>query len=309
MKTCKYWLMATIVFVGGVGSACARNTPTPRGIPQPDAESNMPDPGEETIDAAFDAFLNDMDIYNSIGIDTLNEMLDEEPPPFLLDVRSVEELEMNGYIAGAVVIPLRSLGQNTSLLPDFDTTIVSYCGSGWRCTIAMTALEALGWQDVLTLKGNSFGGWLDAGYPISKGVPEAVPLNAAQPDAMLLARIDETLSSIPEGWGAIANHTLYSEIVENSDILLIDVRRQEELVESGLIEGAAHIALESLIDDKANWPGDQDAKIVIYCRSGHRSTIAMTILWTYGYSDVRSLYGGIYGWLAAGYPVVEYALQ
>lgn len=309
MKTCKYRMMAIIVFVGILSSACARNTPITRGAPQPDAESNMTEPTEERIDAAFDAFLNDMAIYNIIGIDALNYMLGEEPPPFLLDVRSVQEVESNGYIEGATVIPLREIGQNTNLLPDFDTTIVSYCGSGWRCTIAMTALAALGWQDVLTLKGNSFGGWVNAGYPVSKGVPEAVPLNAAQPDAVLLARIDETLYSIPKNWGAITTDTLHSEIVENSDILLIDVRRQEELEESGLIEGAIHIALESFIDDKPNWPDDKDAKIVIYCGSGHRSTIAMTILWTYGYSDVRSLYGGIYGWLDAGYPVVKYAMQ
>jgi rhodanese-related sulfurtransferase len=40
------------------------------------------------------------------------------------------------------------------------------------------------------------------------------------------------------------------------------------------------------------WPADSAAPIVVYCGSGHRSTIAMTILWSYGYTDVRSLRGG-----------------
>jgi rhodanese-related sulfurtransferase len=33
----------------------------------------------------------------------------------------------------------------------------------------------------------------------------------------------------------------------------------------------------------------------------------MTILWAYGYENVRSLRGGIAEWLNAGYPVVEMA--
>jgi rhodanese-related sulfurtransferase len=55
----------------------------------------------------------------------------------------------------------------------------------------------------------------------------------------------------------------------------------------------------------ANWPADKDATIVIYCGSGHRSTIAMAILWSYGYSNVTSLKGGFGGWVDAGFPVVE----
>jgi rhodanese-related sulfurtransferase len=51
------------------------------------------------------------------------------------------------------------------------------------------------------------------------------------------------------------------------------------------------------------WPADSAAPIVVYCGSGHRSTIAMTILWSYGYTDVRSLRGGMGAWVSAGYPV------
>ena len=38
------------------------------------------------------------------------------------------------------------------------------------------------------------------------------------------------------------------------------------------------IPLESFLADKALWPEDKDAEIVIYCGSGHRSTMAMAIL-------------------------------
>jgi rhodanese-related sulfurtransferase len=56
---------------------------------------------------------------------------------------------------------------------------------------------------------------------------------------------------------------------------------------------------------KDQWPADQDATIVAYCGSGHRSTMAMTMLWSYGYNDIRSLKGGFGGWAEAGYPIAE----
>jgi rhodanese-related sulfurtransferase len=324
MKSRFVWLFAFVLVLGMLLSACGGAAPT--AMPEeveaaemeaPEVEESEPEPepepkpvvfSEADLDAAYTTFLADMAAYNTISLDALNGLLVEDPP-FLLDVREVSELEEKGYIEGAVVIPLREIGQNTELLPSFDTTIVSYCGSGWRCTIALTALEALGWEDVLCLKGDSFSGWLEAGYPAVEGVPEADALNAAQPDPALLEVIDETLVDVPEGFGGIAADALNSEIIENPDLILIDTRRAEEVEEKGMIEGAVHIPLESFIDGKADWPADEDAKIVVYCGSGHRSTIAMTILWSYGYSDVRSLKGGFGGWAEAGYPIVEYVME
>ncbi|MDX1435793.1 MAG: rhodanese-like domain-containing protein, partial [Anaerolineales bacterium] len=115
---------------------------------------------EAELDAAYLAFLTDMEAYNTIGLDGLNEMM-AESQPYILDVREYSELEENGYIEGAVNIPLRQVLDNPGLLPAFDEPIVSYCGSGWRCTIALTALEGLGWEDVRGLKGGSYGGWVD----------------------------------------------------------------------------------------------------------------------------------------------------
>ena len=37
--------------------------------------------------------------------------------------------------------------------------------------MASAALEALGWEDVLCLKGGSFAGWAEAGYEVSEGLP------------------------------------------------------------------------------------------------------------------------------------------
>jgi rhodanese-related sulfurtransferase len=55
------------------------------------------------------------------------------------------------------------------------------------------------------------------------------------------------------------------------------------------------------------WPTDLDAQITIYCGSGHRSTMVMEMMLSFGYSNVTSLSGGFSGWVTADYPVVEYA--
>ena len=276
---------------------------------EPAAATAPETPSEEDLDAAFDAFLGRMVRYNTISLEDTNLALVEDPPPFLLDVRNVAEAEEKGHIEGAVLVPLRELGQNLDLLPDFDDHIIVYCGSGWRAAIAMTALEALGWNNVDVLTGGSFTGWVDAGYPVVEGVPPApVALAAAQPDPQMAAEMDAMLSSIPEGWGVVTNEALNLELIENDDLILIDVRRPEERAEKGFIDAPNEqisIPLETFIADKALWPADKDAPIVVYCGSGHRSTIAMSILRAYGYTDVRSLKGGFGGWAGAGFPVTQ----
>ncbi|MCA9938182.1 MAG: rhodanese-like domain-containing protein, partial [Anaerolineales bacterium] len=101
---------------------------------------------------------------------------------------------------------------------------------------------------------------------------------------------------------------LNTALIENPDLILIDVRREEEVAENGIIaaDNVLTIPLESFIAMRDLWPADPDASIVTYCGSGHRSTIAMSILWSYGFTDVLSLNGGFSGWVEAGYPVVEY---
>jgi rhodanese-related sulfurtransferase len=91
------------------------------------------------------------------------------------------------------------------------------------------------------------------------------------------------------------------------------VRTLEEVSEKGIIDAGEivqlHIPLEEFISNSADWPADKAAQIVIYCGSGHRSTMAMSILWAYGYTNVRSMSGGFAAWIEAGYPVSEYVAQ
>lgn len=288
---------------GGFGEWVAAGLPGVN-VPEPEVAFDM--------DTAFNTFLADMEGYNTVGLEDLNLMLAEDPPPFVLDVRELSEVEENGHIEGAVNIPLREVADHVEWLPSFDTTIVSYCGSGWRCTIALTALEAMGWENVLGLKGGSFGGWVEAGYPVVEGAaPEPMELNAAEPDPAAVAAMQAMLQSVPDGYGGISADDLFLAIGENPDLILIDARTDAEVEENGVIEAEnwIHIPLEEFVNMKELWPADLDAPIAVYCGSGHRSTIGMSILWSYGYTDVLSLKGGFAAWTEAGYPAVEFVAQ
>jgi rhodanese-related sulfurtransferase len=262
---------------------------------------------EEALDKVYQTFLENMVSYNAITPEDLLNRLGEETAPFLIDVRSQAEVEQTGLIEGAIVVPLRDLAkaESIALLPDFETNIVVYCGTGWRCTIAMTFLVALGWQDVQALGGSSLTEWLDLGYPVVTEIPSAAPLNVAQPDPDMQSWLDELLQKLPNGFAAVTPDILNQAIEDYPDLILIDVRKADEALAEGGIENAIHIPLESLISMKEKWPSSKQAKILFYSNEGYRSTIAMSMLWTYGYVGVASLKGGFNAWVESGYPVAK----
>lgn len=81
--------------------------------------------------------------------------------------------------------------------------------------------------------------------------------------------------------------------------VLIDVRTPQEF-NSGYIEGAVNIPVQELaqrLDEIA-----QDQPVVLYCRSGNRSSNAARMLANAGYDQVYDL-GGVIDWQAQGYPL------
>ncbi len=79
-----------------------------------------------------------------------------------------------------------------------------------------------------------------------------------------------------------------SEIIQNKNITIIDVRTQKEY-ESGHIKGAINIPVTE-IEAEINY--DKDKPIAVYCRTGARSSEAAKTLEKMGYTKIYDL-GGI----------------
>ncbi len=88
----------------------------------------------------------------------------EKPAPVLLDVRTEEEWAQ-GHLAGAVHLDRGYLELRVeTLVPDKQTPVVCYCGSGVRSLFAAQAMHTLGYQRVQSL-ARGFAGWKQAGLP------------------------------------------------------------------------------------------------------------------------------------------------
>ena len=83
---------------------------------------------------------------------------------------------------------------------------------------------------------------------------------------------------------------------------LIDVREDEEW-QAGHAPDAVHLPMAQVPERIAEIPAEGD--VVIVCRSGHRSAEVVRYLIGQGYDNVRNLADGMFGWVAAGRPLVS----
>lgn len=84
--------------------------------------------------------------------------------------------------------------------------------------------------------------------------------------------------------------------------LIVDVRTPDEW-NSARIHQAVHMPLADILAGKIPEAG-KDSDIVLQCGSGYRSNIAGSILKQKGFTQVKSLAGGIFAWSNANLPVV-----
>lgn len=88
--------------------------------------------------------------------------------------------------------------------------------------------------------------------------------------------------------------------MKSESIDLIDVRAPEEWNE-GHVPGAQHIPLTMLESACQQLP--QQRPIALICRSGHRASLAASLLEKKGYTSVINIRGGMQAWKQAGLPL------
>ncbi len=99
---------------------------------------------------------------------------------------------------------------------------------------------------------------------------------------------------------------LVSEMKSDPDLLLIDLREIQEVVDLGTIPGAQNVArgmLEFWADPASPYYRDyfgEDKRIVTFCAGGGRSVYATLALKDMGYKNVAHLEAGFNGWKKAG---------
>lgn len=78
------------------------------------------------------------------------------------------------------------------------------------------------------------------------------------------------------------------------DYVLLDVREDYERAEFNI--GGIHIPLGQLTMSFEKLAPYKDDELVIYCRSGKRSAMAVELLRQSGFSNPRNLTGGMLAW-------------
>lgn len=104
---------------------------------------------------------------------------------------------------------------------------------------------------------------------------------------------------------------LKAEMIENPDLLLLDIREIQELVDLGTLPKAIHCArgmLEFWASPASPYFREyfqESRRTVVFCAGGGRSVLAVESLRAMGFSNVAHLEAGFGGWKKQGEPIED----
>lgn len=94
------------------------------------------------------------------------------------------------------------------------------------------------------------------------------------------------------------------EIINKSDVLVVDVREQNEYAQER-IENSVNIPLSQSLLELNNIENLKSKKIILYCKAGVRSMIVAAKLQEDGFeNDVINLTGGLNAWKDCKLPFI-----
>ena len=104
---------------------------------------------------------------------TTKRALDQGERFFLVDTREESEWG-NGHLPGAIHLGKGVIERDIeATVPDHDSSLVLYCGGGYRSVLAADNLGRMGYRNVISLDGG-WRGWNERGLPVEDG-PGADP--------------------------------------------------------------------------------------------------------------------------------------
>ncbi|MEE9249302.1 MAG: MBL fold metallo-hydrolase [Dehalococcoidia bacterium] len=278
----------------GAGSACGRNLSTETvstiGIQRQYNYALQPMSKEEFIDIVtvdqpeapayfiYDAMLNRKKrptlektlerVLKPISVEQILQMVNAGAQ--VVDVREPADFA-GAHLAGSINIGLGGKFANwCGSILDSDRPIVIIAEPGREDEAAMR-LGRIGFDHV--------AGYLGGGMQALDSRPD------------LIVRTDRVTAA-----------TLAEQLASTEPPLVLDVRAEREWQETA-IAGSLCIPLNHLAERTNEIPGDR--KIVVYCATGYRSSIAASILEQNGITQVADLVGGIAAWEASRLPTVS----
>ena len=129
-----------------------------------------------------------------------------------------------------------------------------------------------------------------------------LPASSAEIDKSLVSAAEKMLSTMPADFYQIDAAAAQQQI-ENAKPFVLDVRETAEMAK-GKIAGSLNIPIRDLPKMIAKLPESKSAPILTYCQVGYRGGMSVTVLRMWGYTNVRTIKGGLDAWEKAGLPVV-----
>jgi rhodanese-related sulfurtransferase len=118
--------------------------------------------------------------------------------------------------------------------------------------------------------------------------------NASANGAAPTASAPATATPGPAEYHKLLPEEAKARIDSGDPVVIVDVRTAAEFAESR-IPGAINVPNEEILDQMPEALPDKDAELLIYCRSGRRSSDAAHKLVAMGYTRVYD-FGGIIDW-------------
>ena len=269
------FIVMTIVLM-----ACTPATEAPFAVKEPEIleeevvvteEVEQIEEEEEVVEVDEPADFEEVSV-TAITVDTLKIMIDERPESFTL-VNTYISFEKN-IPNTDLHIPGEEILENLEKLPrDKDAEIVLYCLDGKMSKAASAILVQDGYTNVKTVIGG-LNTWDLVGYPLEVDALGYTKITAGALKTMLDER--------PESFILVNTFTSFEKNIPNTDL---------------------HIAADDILENLDKFPQYKDAEIVLYCWGGEMSKAASADLVEAGYTNVKTVMGGINTWEAVGYPL------
>ncbi|HET9179636.1 MAG TPA: rhodanese-like domain-containing protein [Terriglobia bacterium] len=101
-----------------------------------------------------------------VDIHQVKQWLDSGNKFGLIDVREDREWAA-GHLPRSIHIGKGVIERDIEqAIPDRNTTLVLYCGGGYRSALAADSLQKMGYTGVASMAGG-WRGWMEAGYPVA----------------------------------------------------------------------------------------------------------------------------------------------